>query len=235
MRRISYPLSNHLHVQSSFISHFYKKHLYKSCPPVSVIPNSISSINSFQAFSSTLSSFSVLLIGNKFSQKGYCLLLDLARECHQSKYSSITFHVYGSISSSNPSPPFPELSSTEFHPIPPNIHFHGSAPHHVIFSNTYSLFLHLASYEGFPNVVLEAISAGLPVYLRDSPGISSIFNPHTFHYIDSLEPSILAQDLFTLLSDQTALEEYAKTCSESISQYEDNNVFPLWNHLLNDL
>ena len=109
LRRISYPLSNHLHVQSSFISHFYKKHLYKSCPPVSVILTRSVQLIHFKPFPHPF----ILLCSSHCINfpKRILFVADLACVVSPVKYSSITFHVYGSISSSNPSPPFTELSS----------------------------------------------------------------------------------------------------------------------------
>jgi len=71
------------------------------------------------------------------------------------------------------------------------------------------LLLLTSSREGRPNVVLEALSSGLPVVATAAGGTAELLEPGPLEAIDSRYPSDLARAMESLLNEPPAPEELA--------------------------
>ena len=109
--------------------------------------------------------FDILWAGRLDRQKRPDILIEIAKKC---KNLSFRFHVYGS----------PVLDTDVYTNIfseLENMTYHGSFDGlSSLPAEQYDLFLYTSQWDGLPNVLLEAISLGLPVVASDVGGISEL-------------------------------------------------------------
>jgi glycosyltransferase involved in cell wall biosynthesis len=109
----------------------------------------------------------VLWAGRLDRQKRPDLLVEIAKRCRD---LSMEFHAYGA----------PVLgSSSDFHLVnESNLTFHGHYEDPTALDwGEYDVFLNTSQYDGLPNVILEAMAAGLPVVTSDIGGIAEAIGP----------------------------------------------------------
>jgi glycosyltransferase involved in cell wall biosynthesis len=86
-------------------------------------------------------------------------------------------------------------------------------------------FVHAARYEGYPNVVVEALAAGLPVIATDSPGaVRDLLSGGTFGVLVPPEDAaVMAEALVVTLNDERTLAALSCRAREAV-RYNDVEV-----------
>ena len=112
-----------------------------------------------------------------------------------------TFHVYGEVDKScqNHLSKLQELS---------NIHYFGKYDNfsQIVAQQNYKIFLYTSAYDGLPNVLIEAISHGLPVVAYNVGGISELIHEKVL----LADSNTLEENLTILngvLNDETVLKQ----------------------------
>ena len=93
------------------------------------------------------------------------------------------------------------------------------------YSNS-KIFAFTSSSEGFPNVLLEALSYNLPVISYDCiSGPSDIIkNDVNGYLINQFNDSLFQKKLDSLMSDPIKLESLSQNCSKSIEKFSEKNI-----------
>lgn len=100
-----------------------------------------------------------------------------------------------------------------------------------------SAFILPSRYEGFPNVLAEAMAAGLPVAATNCDfGPAELITPEeTGLLVAPDDVDALAQGIDRLLSDAALRTKLGRAASLSVKRFEPARVFALWDHLLLDV
>jgi len=117
------------------------------------------------------------------------------------------------------------------------------------FLNQVDCFVFSSKHEGFPNVLLEALTCGLPVISTDCrSGPREILAPdtdfkHQTNEIEFAEYGILvpvndaekmAKAMETIYNDDKLREKYAQKAAEKAKDFDVKNIIKEWEKLLND-
>lgn len=94
-----------------------------------------------------------------------------------------------------------------------------------------------SSHEGFPNTVLEAMSAGLPVVgFKSCVAMASIVDECKFGLLAQEDtPESLASALERLMKDDELRLRLGLAAKEAASKYSHENIFDKWELLFNNL
>lgn len=93
----------------------------------------------------------------------------------------------------------------------PGVAYHGSfSTFHDLPIKSYDAFLYTSAYDGLPNILLEALGAGLPVIAPDVGGIGEVVKPGlTGWLVNGADDDALVQDYVRAIS--TLYEDWAAT------------------------
>jgi glycosyltransferase involved in cell wall biosynthesis len=97
-----------------------------------------------------------------------------------------------------------------------------------------SIFALSSRYEGFPNVLLEAMAAGRPIVATNCPsGVSELLNDGESGLLVSNEATEeLAAGLTSLISDHGLAEKYRQNGIKTIQNYDESIVLDSWEQLV---
>jgi N-acetylgalactosamine-N,N'-diacetylbacillosaminyl-diphospho-undecaprenol 4-alpha-N-acetylgalactosaminyltransferase len=101
-------------------------------------------------------------------------------------------------------------------------------------------------YEGFPNVLLEAMICQVPVIATDAPGamreilspnsrgqkINNIFLGEYGVLIPPKDPKAISEAISLFLNDEELKEEYAKRAFERAKDFDVENIIKKWKEIL---
>lgn len=88
------------------------------------------------------------------------------------------------------------------------------------------VFILPSKSEGLPNVLLEAMSSGLPCIGSDIPGIRSVItDKHNGYLFDSANPAGLAKAITEILADSRLSDAFSENArKKAVSQYAFNDI-----------
>ena len=118
-----------------------------------------------------------------------------------------------------------------------NIEFFGKLSHDTLLQSMLKgkiFVLPSTNAEGLPNVVLEAMSIGLPIIATKVGGVPDIIeDSKTGLLIDPKSLSALRESILHLSKDHNLRKEMSKNCLEEIKKYSWNNITPKIEETLN--
>lgn len=90
--------------------------------------------------------------------------------------------------------------------------------------------VHGARYEGYPNVVLEALAAGKPIISTDAPGATRelLENGRYGVLVPPDDTSALANAMRTTLSDKEKLASLARSAADRATENDVVRIAPVW-------
>ena len=91
-----------------------------------------------------------------------------------------------------------------------------------------SVFAVTSQSEGFPMVLLEAMSQGTPLVCVDIPVMNEITNNGTYGIISSREENAFAWAINSLIEDEDCFKEYSKKALERSKEYSMENIGRQW-------
>ncbi|GMX60381.1 hypothetical protein Elgi_05610 [Paenibacillus elgii] len=99
-----------------------------------------------------------------------------------------------------------------------------------------SLFVLSSRFEGFGMVLLEAMSAGVPIVSTRCDGPVEILQEGKFGRLVPVEDStLLAKEIMQLLSDKDARENYSNLGLERVKDFEPHTIMPQFHQILNEV
>ncbi len=172
----------------------------------------------------TLNNKKIIVVARHSYEKGLDRLLKIWQKITQ-KYPEWTLEIYGN--SSN------ELNLQQFATklqITKTVHFFEPVSD---ITNQYlnaSIYVMTSRSEGFPMVLIEAMSVGLPVIAYDCPigPRALILNSENGFLIEDGNETAFISKLESLMTDDNLRKKMGYNASESIKKYELNEVMKLW-------
>jgi GalNAc-alpha-(1->4)-GalNAc-alpha-(1->3)-diNAcBac-PP-undecaprenol alpha-1,4-N-acetyl-D-galactosaminyltransferase len=227
LRRIMYPKSNAVVVQSSNVSNWAKEFLNDEL--VNIIPNPIF-LDGYRAGMerSRDTDRKVIAMGRLVPEKGFDLLLHAFARC-------IEIHKNWSLVILGEGPMRNELEALSRKlNVEAKVQMMGRINRPFEQLDKSDLFVLSSHYEGFPNALLEAMACGLPVISTDCPsGPNEIIS----HNIDGLliEPNsidALADAMDHLMSNESERKRLATKSIEVNSRFSIDRVSRMWEELI---
>jgi GalNAc-alpha-(1->4)-GalNAc-alpha-(1->3)-diNAcBac-PP-undecaprenol alpha-1,4-N-acetyl-D-galactosaminyltransferase len=227
LRFLVYRRADALVVQTETAAHWFRKWLGRR-PPVSVIPNPVvPPSESRQAPPQVLKPF-ILAAGRLVPQKGFDVLIRAfalaAPECGQLRLV---------IAGDGPAAQALRCLVAELR-LENRVLFLGQIRELQTLMLQAEGFILASRYEGFPNVLLEALASGLPVVATDCPsGPREILRGGNFGLLVPCEdPSALAGALRRLATDSDLRSRLAACAPQAIARYSLARVVGEWEALL---
>ncbi|PKK91065.1 MAG: hypothetical protein CVV64_04665 [Candidatus Wallbacteria bacterium HGW-Wallbacteria-1] len=101
-----------------------------------------------------------------------------------------------------------------------NVQFQGHVQDMTAFMDSLDFFLLTSRWEGFPNVLLEAMARGKPIVTTDCGGASEIvINGVTGRIVSKDDSELLAREMITLMAEAHEYERMAENCRQRILKF----------------
>ena len=213
-RRVSYPFATAIVVQTSAIAAWMRTRFRV---PVLVFPNPVSAMgNGVAKPRDRCEATQICAVGRLTEQKGFDLLIEsFARVA--GKHHDCRVAIYGE------GPLRADLEAKiAQHDLQGRVKLQGLTKDIRKALSESSLFVLPSRYEGYPNALIEALAAGLPVIAADCPGgIAEILDRGRYGMLVPAENvSALTEALDTLLSDETLREAFAIRAHEAVAKLD---------------
>lgn len=174
-----------------------------------VVPNHIAKPLLHTSKKFTLSTKNIIFFSNLFVSKGIGDFIEVARHAYNTG-ANAQFKIYGN-----------EFGEVDFNNIPPNCIYKGNinkTDEKMRLFRDASVLLFPSENEGIPLVVLEAMSAGVPIVCHRIDGTESLLGRDYPYFSEIRSSSSLWQKLDLLLGCQ--VQEYEALCKNLIDRYE---------------
>jgi glycosyltransferase involved in cell wall biosynthesis len=186
-----------------------------------VTPNHIPNDWIFNRKSSENEVTKIVSIGRVEPQKGFDILLDSWAQLG-SITSGKTLEIFGSSNNSEYLEFLKEIA-------PSNVHFHDAREDMKTVLDESSIFVSSSRFEGFPNVVLEAIARGVPTIASFSSDIiNTLDNMNAVLGYEPEDVLTLTSHLRRIIEDSSARRELSIKANKAISQYTWDEVGSNW-------
>jgi glycosyltransferase involved in cell wall biosynthesis len=226
LRRLTYPLADSVVVQTNAALSYFGPMI---CRRASVIPNGITLPAEAMAPSpGRRCSHKIVAVGRLAAQKGFDLLLEAFAKLHF-KLPQWSLTIWGE---------GPERASLETLRerlgLTGSVHFPGKTQTPFKEMTEADLFVLSSRYEGFPNVLLEAMACHLPVISFDCPsGPREIIR----HDIDGIlvpakNVNALAEAMKRLIANPSLRNQLAQRAGEVVQRFNLEKVMEQWEELL---
>jgi glycosyltransferase involved in cell wall biosynthesis len=115
-----------------------------------------------------------------------------------------------------------------------NISLPGNTTVPMDWVNSAKIFVLSSRYEGFPNVLAEAMSAGMPsIAVNCDWGPSDLIESGKNGLLAPLEdPNALANAITTLLDNPTRQEQFGSEAQETLKAFSESKVLDMWDNVL---
>jgi len=226
LRRIIYPLADRLVVQTNAVLTWSEsRNLNRN---IVVVPNSVKTPSSVkQKTSIDGESFKLVAAGRLVPQKGFDRLID-AMSLVSKEVQNIKLDIYGT------GPLLEEFQSkVRTLNLEDKIFFKGltkELPNKLVESDAFVLS---SRYEGFPNVLLEAMSMGVPSISFDckSGPADIIINNVDGVLVPDGDTRELANSIIKLMADDELRSSFNKNSISNIKRYEISKIMTEWEGL----
>lgn len=229
LRNWTYPYASALVVQTKKIANYFS-----NLPPtkIQIIPNPVLLSPVTHSFSNYNPHPSLIGIGRLVPQKGFDLLLQAFSQIKQ-KYPDWTLTILGEGELRQ------KLEALRDHlGLSEDVFFPGQVKNPHDYLKRADLFVLSSRYEGFPNVLCEAMACGLPVIATNcsSGSIQEIIR----HEVDGLlvpneDVTALASAMDRLMSSQSERHYLANRALEITSRFSQDAVMKQWEYLINQV
>ncbi|MBI1837978.1 MAG: glycosyltransferase [Flavobacteriia bacterium] len=160
----------------------------------------------------------IVNIGSLVDKKGQSLAIDVIAELKQKGYS-ISLDILGD--GKNRAQLQNQIDDLK---LSDNVSLHGNVDHPEDFLKHAKIYLHTAIYEPFGLVLLEAMSAGLPIVCTDAGGNRDIIEHGKNGYIfQERNPEILANQIIELLENESKRQEIGGYAQNYAQNYDIKN------------
>ncbi len=122
------------------------------------------------------------------------------------------------------------------HKLNDNIFLKGEVDDIHNFYNTSKVLVHYSNYEGQSNVIIEAITLGLPIIVSNWPGVEQdIINDYNGLIVERNNPNLLAEKMEKLISNQGLQKRMSANNYKISDKYSLEKIFSNWEELINGL
>lgn len=160
----------------------------------------------------------ILWAGRLDKQKRPDILLSVAKKC---THLPVTFHVYGSSVMDIDSyiDDFLKLQNVEYHG--------GFDGLHSLPTDRYDLFLYTSQWDGLPNVLLEAMSLGLPVIASNTGGIAELISDKETGFLITPydDADKFAERIQEILLDRSVFKNIADSAYALVASRHSSRAF----------
>jgi GalNAc-alpha-(1->4)-GalNAc-alpha-(1->3)-diNAcBac-PP-undecaprenol alpha-1,4-N-acetyl-D-galactosaminyltransferase len=226
-RRLSYPWASAIVVQTNEIAHWAKSRFRL---PVYVLPNPVK-ISGSKEVARNHNGRLVIGAGRLVHQKGFDLLIESFARVAES-HPNWRLVIYGE------GPERARLKAQiERNCLSDRIALGGLFTDvEAVFSQA-DLFVLPSRFEGYPNVLLEALSLSVPVIATDCPGATSaILDGGRYGLLVQPEDmTALAEALHCMMSNATLREQYAVRASHAVADLDVARIGSRWLDLFSSL
>ncbi|WP_146107148.1 glycosyltransferase family 4 protein [Vibrio campbellii] len=202
-----------------------KRNYEKLSSHLAVIPNFIDDVRMVDY---CLDSHRVLFVGMLSKVKGSDYLLEIIKKS-VSRNANIHFDIVGD------GPDLPAFSEAiESLSIDDRVTVHGRLNDVTSLYQNASVFILTSRNEGFPMVLLEAQSYGLPVVSFDcETGPSEMIqNGYNGYLVDRFDTEEFSENLIDLFEDRSLRNVMSKNSSQNVKKFTKKEVIRLWDDVL---
>lgn len=223
LRKLTYPLANHVVVQTTQVKNYFSKKLHNV---ISIIPNPVSKpSNDLQETTVDFENKKIIAIGRLDPQKGFDLLLQAFGIVHN-QHPDWELVVWGEGNERRILEALRDRLGLRSY-----VQFPGLTKNVYQALSRGSLFVLSSRYEGFPNSLCEAMATGLPAVAFDcGSGPIDIIR----HEIDGLlapaqNVEFLANAMLKLVQNVELRKQYGNRAKEITERFSLSNILAKWN------
>ena len=221
-----YPKSDRIVCQGKIVAHFYE--LCKG--KCTIIPNPINqkSVGEYKKEKN----HRIITVGRLISAKNHKLRIDAFYQI-KDKYPDYTLEIYGEGELKNNL-----QEQIESLGLRNKVFLMGSKQNVIAELSDAACFVLSSNYEGFPNVLIEAMATGIPVISTDFPsGIARelITNGDNGFLIETENKDQMVEALERILSDKKLQISFSEKNLGVLDKYSETNIAHLWKALCEDV
>jgi GalNAc-alpha-(1->4)-GalNAc-alpha-(1->3)-diNAcBac-PP-undecaprenol alpha-1,4-N-acetyl-D-galactosaminyltransferase len=233
LRRISYRYAD-IHVAQSNYAAKCIDDKFNGLPSV-IIPNSVPSLsrrlNRGPANSDSQPRFRALSVGRLSPEKGFDVLLaSFKRVCEGNRHAQLT--IVGSGPAETDLKALAEQLDLSHH-----VDFAGEVADVSSYYEAADVFILASRREGFPNVILEAMSFGVPVIATECPGglQDLIVNGSSGLLVPINDAARLGDAIVAILRDAGLADRLRETALSTLSRYDSTAIAKQWIATINQV
>jgi len=225
LRRLLFPTASGIVVQTLEVKKFYEH--YSSFPPIVVIPNILTIIDTEKAPRITLKKPAIVTVGRCVKQKGFDKLISSFYELSK-QFPQWSLYIVGDGDCRQQL----EQKVMEYD-ISSSVHFTGflNKPYDIV--QQADIFTLTSEHEGYPNVLCEAMALGVPAVSFDCPsGPSDIINnKESGLLVENGCIESLVRALRIMMSDNELRRECSVNGRKIRGRLSAEEIIPLWERL----